>query len=427
MAHTLEKDDKNASVRITITVSPSEYAGELPPAAARLSERVSIPGFRRGKAPYETVRKTVGDMAILQEAVDSIIQRSYSAAVVSEGLETIGPPQITTEKLAPGNDICYTAIVSILPSFALPNLHSIRVEKKEHAVSHTRVQEAITALRGLQAKESVSPGPATKDDKIILDMTMSVGGVPIEGGQAKNYGVYLSEDHYIPGFNEALIGAQKGDKKEFRLRFPETHYQKHLSGKDVDFAVSVMEIFERRLPEANDAFAATLGKPTMAELTALIKKNLAEEERRKAEERVEAEIMEQIIDKTSFPPLPEALVNAERRKMFVELKSDLERHGVSVEQYSQDIKKREDELFRDFLSQAEKRVKGAIILRKVAKEQGTAVSKEEIGAELAHLRNLYKDEPGSLNNLKKREVRDSIARVLQNRKTMTWLRSQILR
>lgn len=414
-----------SQVELTITVPPEEYQNEIKKAAQRLSQRVAIKGFRKGNVPFEILKKEVGEMAIMQEALELIIQSSFFDAVQAEKLETIGMPKIDVEKLAPQNEVVYKATVTLLPKVDLPDIKQIHVEHEVKPIEEKQITETLDALRGMQAKEVLKEGKATGTDKLIIDMDMFLDKVPVEGGQAKDYQVYLSEDHYIPGFNKHVEGLQKNDEKEFQLEFPKDHYQKMLAGKKVDFKVRVKDVYERQLPEITEEFAKTLGQESVEKLREVIQNNLYEEAKQKADQKFEIEILEKLIEKTKFEEIPQLLIDSERQKMFYELKRDLERNGVSVEQYLMDIKKKEDELFEEFREQAEKRAKAALLSRTLAKENNLIASEDEVHAEIDALKNYYKDNNEALENLKRHEVHDSIATMVQNKKVMAWLKEQV--
>lgn len=426
MSHA-KKDLKNSQVELTITVEAADYQPMLEAAAVRLSERANIKGFRKGKAPFDIVKKELGEMAIMQEALEDIIKKTFFDAVKSEELDTIGMPQINIEKLAPGNDIVYKAVVALIPGVKLPDVKKIKVTKDEAKVDDKKMDETLEALRGMHATEVIKDGAATGTDKLVLDMDMLIDNVPLEGGQAKEHQVYLSEDHYIPGFNKNVEGMKKGEEKEFSLDFPETHYQKHLAGKKVDFKVKVKDVYERQLPELSDDMAKAMGQESIAKLKELIQNNMLEEAKQKAEQKAEIEILDALIEKAKFEPIPEVLVDAERQKMFYELKRDLERNGVEISQYLADIKKDEKALFEDFKQQAEKRAKAALVSRQVATEQNIEISDEKLDEEIKKMEEMYKGKKEYLDNLKKPEVRDTIATSMQNREVMEWLKKEILK
>lgn len=425
MKHELKKLDKS-QVEIIITVSPDEYTGDLTAAAARLSESSNVKGFRPGKAPYEIIKQTFGETKILEEALQTIVQKNFFKAVSEEKLETIGMPQIAIEKMAPNNDVVFKATVALMPEVTLANLEKIKVEKKPVEVTDKEVKDVLKNLSHLQAKENVKEGKATDQDKVMVDMEMSIDKVPVEGGQAKNHQIYLSEKYYIPGLENELIGAQKGDEKNFTLTFPAEHYQKHLAGKKVDFKVKIHDVYEIQYPEVDDEFAKSLGQESLDKLTDLLKHNLTHEAEHKEHQRQEQEILEKIIEGSKFTDIPEVIVTAEKQKMFYELKNDLERRGVDMESYLKNIKKTAEEIFQDFQEGALKRAQAALISRQIALENKIEVATEELEEEVKLISDMYKDNNEALENIKRPEVQENIAAAIQNRKVMSWLKEKIL-
>ncbi|MEK7679705.1 MAG: trigger factor, partial [Deltaproteobacteria bacterium] len=354
MSHTTKKLDKS-QIELTITVAPADYEKHLPKAAERISLRTTVKGFRPGHVPYDIIKKEVGAMNILNEALEAIIQEAFYKAVTAEKLDTIGMPKIAIEKLAPGNEIVFKATVALLPKVKLPDIKKIsaqggsasggKIEKKIKKIGDKEIDEVLENLRKMQAKEVIkNDKKAEKTDKLVIDLEMFLDKVPVDGGQTKNYQVYLSEQHYVPGFNEQLIGLGKDEEKEFSLDFSPTHYQKHLAGKNVQFKVKVKDVYERQLPEISDDLAKALGQESMAKLREIINANLMQEAEQKASQTAEIEILEALIAQTEFEEIPEVLIDAEKQKIFYELKHDLERHGVTIEQYLTDLKKTQEEM-----------------------------------------------------------------------------------
>lgn len=424
MTYTTKKQDKS-TILFTITVTPDEYKTDIEATTKRLQSQMNIKGFRKGKAPLDMVKREVGEMAILQEALETIVGKAYVEAVQKEELDIIGRPELQIEKLAPGNDIVFTAAVSLLPEVKLADIKKLKLKKKDVAVDEQKLNETMDALRGMHAEEKEKDGPAEGTDKLVLDMNMLIDNVPVDGGQAKDHQVYLSEDHYIPGFNEQVAGLKKGEEKKFSLDFPADHYQKQLAGKTVDVEVHVKSVHERILPEITDEFAKKLGQESAEELMSLVRSNMEHEAKNKADQAFDIEMLDTMIDKSTFGPLPEVLIEAEKQKIFHELTRDLDKHGITVEQYLGDLKKTEEELMNDFAEQAEKRAKAALLSREIAKEQGLDPTAEELDQEIAQLKTMYGDDEETLKALERPEVIDTIAVQIQNKKVMDWLREQV--
>lgn len=425
MSHTLKTLEKSEA-ELTITVPPEDYKKEMDKAAIRLSERAAIKGFRPGKAPYDEVKTQLGEAKILEEALQDIIQKHYYEAIKAEDLKPIGMPEISMEKIAPANDVVFRARIALLPSIKLSDISKIKSTIKPAVIGDKEIDKVITDIRKMQIKETVKDNVATKEDKLVVDLDMFIDKVAIEGGQAKDHQIYLNEDHYVPGLSEKLIGLKKDDEKEFPLSFPKDHYQKNLAGKNVDVTVKVKEVFALDMPEITDEIAKTLGQPNIAGLRKLLKENLTKEAARKDSQKIEAEILEQLIKNSTFGDLPEVLKKSEKNKMFHELKHDLEQRSIEIEQYLKDIKKTEEQIFDDFENGAVDRVKAALISRQIAEDFNITVSKEDMDTELGLIRATYKDDPKVEENLKRNDVLETIAGAVQNRKVMVLLREKVL-
>jgi len=208
---------------------------------------------------------------------------------------------------------------------------------------------------------------------------------------------------------------------------PKNYYNKQLAGNVGKFKIKVKDVYELQFPEINDELAKTLGQDSLEKMRDLLKKNLEHEAQHKADETTEIEIFETLIDKSTFDEIPEILIDGERKKMFYELTRDLERNGVSIEQYLQDIKKKEEELFEDFKQQAVKRAKAALLSRQVARENNITVADEELDKEIKLIEETYKNNDEYKENVKNPEVKDSIRNMLSNKKVIAFLKGKILK
>lgn len=426
MSHTLKQLPKS-QIELIITVTPADYKKDMEAAAARLSERAAIHGFRPGKAPYEIVKQNLGEIKILEEALQSIVEKNFFEAVKTEKLDTIGMPEITIEKMAPNNDFVFKAVAALLPSVKVADLSKIDAKKKEVVVGDKEINDVLDNLRKMQAKEVVKEGAATKEDKIEVAMNMSIDKVPVEGGQAPKHQVYLSEPHYIPGFAEQLVGLKKDEVKEFSLKFPDEHYQKHLAGKNIDFHIKVNDVYSIEYPEINDELAIKLGQKSVDGLKEILMTNLKQEAQNKEDQRIEAELLEKVILASEFSEVPDVLITSEKQKMFYELKNSLQEQGIEFEKYLKDLKKTEEEIGNDFADRALVRVKAALISRQIAKENNIKVEKEELDKEIEIIKATYKDDPKVEEALKRHEVLDTLAATIQNKKVVAWLKEKILK
>jgi trigger factor len=420
------KPMEKSQIELTITVEPNDYKKDMEAAAIRISERAAIKGFRPGKATYDTVKQQVGEIRIIEEAMQTIVEKNFFQAVKEEKLDTVGMPQITIIKAAPGNEFVFKAVVGLLPKIKLGNFNTIKVKHQAKEISDKDVDAVLNDLKKMQTKEILKNDVATKEDKLVVNLEMFLDKVPVEGGQAPNHQIYLNEPHYIPGLAEQLLGVKKDDVREFNLKFPKDHYQKHLAGKDIEFKVTVNDVFELQHPPLDDEFAKSLGQENMEKLKNILRDNLIADAKHKDDQKVEIEILDNLIESSEISEVPEVLINAEKNKIFHELKNSLGSQGIEMEQYLKDLKKTEEEIFKDFTEQALRRVKAALVSRQVAIENKIEADKKDIEEEVKMIKAAYPDNKNVEENLKKPEVMETLALTIQNRKVLSFLKDKIL-
>lgn len=427
MSYTIQKQPKS-TLELSFTVSAEEAEPFLHAAAERLSQKSSIPGFRPGKAPYEMIKQRVGEMAILEEALEQIVRKNYTEAIMAENLETVGSPEINVEKLAPGNTISFKVIVALVPEIEkLGDYKTAKIEKEKIEISDEKVEKVLADLAKMQTKEKIVERPATKEDKIIVDMDMEQAGVVVEGGKSPNFQVYLSEKNYIPGMTDQLVGLKAGDEKTFQLDFPEDHFQKSLAGKKVDIKVKVSGVYELETPKIDDEFAKSVGQADLNALKEILRHNLEHEAEHEQEHRLENKIFEDLIANTRFADIPDILVNEEINKMLQELERNAAAQGMKMEDYLASVKKDMAQLKLDFAPEAMRRVKAALIVREINKKENIEVSDAELDQELDKQAEQYKDNEDAKKQIYSPEYREYLTTVMKNRKVLELLHENMIK
>jgi trigger factor len=254
---------------------------------------------------------------------------------------------------------------------------------------------------------------------------MSIGGVPVEGGSANGHIVRLSEEHYVPGFTDQLVGMSSGQTKTFQLPFPKEHYQKNLAGRMVDFSATVTEVRERTLPEPDDAFAARLGQKSIIDLRFLIEKNLREEKEDKEEKRFESALLKAALERTRIGEIPDFLVTEEAQRIVRELEESVKQRGGVFADYLQHIGKTREQLLLDMVQPALERVKSSLLLRHLAKEHSIVVSDNEVDRDIAETKKLYEKSEEVRDALDTSAMREQVRLMVRNKKVMEWLKMQV--
>ena len=429
MANITREDLGKLSVKLTITVPMDEMQPFLQKAAEELSAQLKVPGFRPGHATYEAVKNNVGEMKILEAAVEPIVRKTFVEAVASEKLETAGSPEINMEKMAPGNDLVYTATVALMPQVEkLADVSKLSVKKNPTEISDKDMDKALKELQTMQTKEvrGTAEELAKKEDKVVVDMSMSKDKVAVEGGDALGYHVFLSEPNYIPGFSEELLGMKEGESKTFTLTFPKEHYQKHLAGSPVEFTVKLNELYHLDHPTLDDAFAKALGQKDLTTLKDLLRKNLQEEKVREEEMRLEKEVLESVANASRFSDIPDLIVNEEVNKMVHELEHHIEEQGGQFDDYVKSIGKTIAQLKMDFTPQALQRIKVMLVLRAWAKEHQVMVEAKELDVEIDKVAEGY-EQKEMKDRVYSPMYRDYMENVLRNKKVIAMLKGSMVK
>ena len=412
-----------SQVEITVTISFDELKPLIEKATQQLSEQTKIDGFRPGKVPPEMLKKKVGEMKIYEEAAALAVEKSYVEIATKEKLEPLGSPKVDFEKLAPDNDFIYKATVNLIPEVKIGDYKSVKIKEKEIVIKDEDTNKIIEEVRNQKATEVLENKAVAKGDRVEIDFDIFRDNVPIDGGAQKKYPLVVGSGQFIPGFEEQLIGLKTNEEKEFEINFPEKYHNAMLAGKPAKFKVKVLAVYKRTLQELNDDFAMGLGIVSMDKLKEQIRHNVEHEEHHKEEERVEIEMLEKLIDKSQFGDLPDVLINAETNKMLQELESNISRQGLKFEDYLKHLNKTAEQMKLEFVPQAIKRVKGALLTRTFFLAEKMEIPESEVEREIEAAGKMYQQYPDMLKNLRTPEYRDYIRNMIGNRKVMDFLKA----
>jgi trigger factor len=418
--------DKN-QIELKIEVSLDEIKPHLTKAADKLSQKSKIPGFRPGKAPYDLVKARVGEMNIWQEALESIINESFYKVVTQEKLITVGRPDIKVEKLAPGNPVAYTAIISLLPDVTLGDWQKDEVKKKEVEIEKEDLDKTIQQLRTMRVEEKLVERVANKGDKIEADFEVSINKVVVEGGKNHKYPVILGEGRMIPGFEEKLVGSKANDELEFDLKFPDKYVNDNLSGKMAHFKVKVLGIYERIMPEINDDFAKSIGFDNVAAFNAQLENNIRQEKENKEQQRTEKEAIEQVVNSSTISDLPDSLIESEIHKMIHELEHSIKQQGMDMAGYLKSINKTHEDFHKDFRPQAIDRLKAALVLRKLTDTENIKITEADIDEEIKKQELMYQGQEQALKDIKSPHYRQYLENMLITRKVIKFITDKIVK
>ena len=386
-----------SQVEFEMTIARADWEKHLDTAAAEASQEIKIAGFRPGKAPRNLVEQKVGKGPILNVAAEKAVKASYVAFIMQEKLEVIGNPKIEVLEVEEGKDLKYKATVAVMPEITIKESYVKEIKKinaaakdKSPKVSDAELQLELEKLANSRVQLITVMREARKNDSVEVDFEVLVAGAPIENGTSKKHNLVIGRGVFIPGFEEQVIGMREGDTKEFELAFPENYHKKDLAGKMATFKVKMNLVQERKTPELTDEFAAGLGKfKNLEELRQNMREGMEHENEHKIKDEKRASYLDEII-KHAKSDLPEILLHEEVHKMEHELEQQLSSMGMNLDQYLTQLKKTRQDLEKDWMPQAEKRVMSALVLTEIAKMQEIVAESEEVEAEMNKTLQYYK-------------------------------------
>lgn len=421
-----KKELENSQVEFTLEFTAEEVSRHLAKAAEKISEGLKIEGFRPGKAPLEIVKQKVGEMSLWEEAARILIGKEIDGVLNEQlvGKQTVGGPRVDITKLAPENPVECKVTISVLPEVALGKYKDLDVKLVEAKVDEKELEKTLKDLAEMRTKEFLADTghKAENGDKVLLDIEIFLDKVPVEGGASKGVAVILGKDYLVPGFDDQILGIEKGGEREFSIHYPENHHQKNLAGKLVDFKIKTAEIYRREIPEVNDEFAIGFNFKSLEEMKEAISKNIIAETEYKNSQKAEIEMLEKIVNDSKIGNIPELLIDHESEGMMEEMKHGLEQQGMDFADYLQHTGKTENEIMLDLIPGAVKRVKIAMILREVSIVEKVEASEDEIDAKVADLKEHYSKDADALKTIETPSYRRYLRNAIVHEKTLKLLK-----
>lgn len=406
-----------------VTLEAKDIAPHKTHVLEHLKRGVKVAGFRPGKAPDNIAEREIGDQKVQAEVLQDIITHSYAEAVKALQLETIADPEIHLEKFVPYSELNYRAIVALAPEVKLPDLKKLGVKPEQAEVNDQEIDEAVEHLRKSAATRTPVTRAAKTGDEAVLDFVGTRNGAPVAGAQAEKHRLMLGEGQFIPGFEDNVVGLKPGGEKDFEVTFPKDYQPADLAGAKVTFHVKLHELNELKVPEVNDAFAKQLGPfQDIKQLRTDVKQHLEQGKTEQQEQKFRDAVVDAVLAKTILP-LSDKIVNAQIDAMRQQINHELQHNGLDEAKYLEINHKTKAEFEQELRTEAERRVKLALILRRVVGEQKLTVSPPEVDAKLTVLKMQYSD-PQAQEELNKPEFAADLQQRLLMDKAIDYLVAQ---
>ena len=369
MSVQVENLEKNTA-KLTIEVPAEKFEEAVQHSYNKNKGKFNIPGFRKGKAPFNMIKKMYGVGVFYEDAVDEVIDTSYPDAAKESGLEIVSRPSISIEEIEEGKAFVYTAVVAVKPEVTLGEYKGVEVQKTKSEVTEEDIETEIKRAREKNSRLITVEDRGIEDgDKVTIDFDGSVDGKRFEGGKAEDYPLTIGSHTFIDNFEEQLIGKTTGEECEVNVTFPAEYHVEELKNKPAVFKVKVKEIQRKELPEANDDFASEVSDfDTMEEYKKDLTEKLQAEKIEAAKTADEDKVVAKVIENATME-IPDQMVEEQVNGMVNDYARRLESQGISFKQYVEITGMTAEKIGEQMKPQAIKRIQTRLVLEAVVKAE----------------------------------------------------------
>ena len=413
MSLQVEKLEKNMA-KLTIEVSDDDLEKALQSAYMKQKNKISLPGFRKGKVPRQMIEKMYGAEIFYDDAANALIPKAYADAYDECELEIVSRPEIDVVQIEKGKPFIFTAEVATKPEVTLGEYKGLEVDKISTRVTQKEVDAKVQEEAEKNARTiTVEDRPVQDGDEVILDFEGFVDGVAFEGGKGENYPLTIGSGSFIPGFEEQLVGAEAEKEVEVNVTFPEDYHAEDLKGKADVFKCTIHEIKAKELPEIDDEFAAEVSEfDTLEEYKADIKAKIKEQKASEGKTKQEDQVVEQAVKNAEYE-IPKAMIETQALQMVEDFGQRIQSQGLTMEQYFQFTGMTADKMLEEMRPQAIKRIETRLVLEAIAKAENIEISDEKVDEELAKMAEAYKMEVDKLKEFmsdnEKKQMKEDMA------------------
>ena len=421
MSLQVEKLGKNMA-KLTIEVSAEELERALQGAYMKQKNKISVPGFRKGKVPSQMIEKMYGPEIFYDDAANALIPDAYAKAYDECELDIVSQPTIDVVQIEKGKPFIFTAEVATKPEVTLGEYKGLKVDKVSNRVTAKEVDAKLEEEQKKNARTVAVLDRAVEDgDEVVLDFEGFVDGVAFEGGKGENYPLTIGSGSFIPGFEEQLIGVEAEKEVEVNVTFPEDYHAADLAGKAAVFKCTVHEIKVKELPELDDDFAAEVSEfDTLDEYKADIKAKIKEQKIADGNRQKEDQAVEKAVANATME-IPEAMIDTQANQMAQEFAQRLQSQGLSLEQYFQFTGLTADKMLEELKPQAVKRIETRLVLEAIVKAENIEITEEKFEAELVKMAESYQMEVDKLKEFMGESEKEQMKQDMAVQEAVTFL------
>lgn len=421
MSSTVVKKENNI-VTLQIEVDAETFERGVQQAYSKNKQKFNIPGFRKGKAPRKIIEMNYGEGVFYEDAINIVFPEAYDKAIDEHNLDPVDRPSIDIEEIEKGKPVVFTAEVTVMPEVKLGEYKGIEAEKAEYNVTEEELEAEIKRMQDRNARiVDAGDRPVRQGDILTIDYSGFVGEEQFEGGTAQNQPLEIGSGRFIPGFEEQLIGKNKEEEVEVKVKFPEEYHAEELAGKDAIFKVVIHEIKEKELPELDDEFAKDISEfDTLDEYKKELMNRLQKQAEAKAKAENENKVIEKVVE-TCEMDIPEVMIDRQIDEDINEFAYRLRYQGLDFEKYLELTGTEIKDLREQFKPNAEKLVKIDLVLEAISEKEGIEASEEELNEELKNIAKQYNQDIDKFKANIKADDLEYIKKGIIKRKTVEFL------
>ncbi len=401
MASTIEKKE-NSEVVISLEATREEFEAGLKKSYEKNKKRFQVPGFRKGKVPYQLVLQYYGEGVLYDDAIDSIASAAYVEAIKEHDLQVVSRPSIDIKEINE-NGMKYELTVTVKPDVKLGKYEGVEVPYSEREINDETVNNELEAMQKRNAsQEEVTDRAVENGDTAVIDYEGFKDGVAFEGGKGENYNLKIGSGSFIPGFEEQIIGHKIDEEFSIEVKFPDEYHSEELKGAAATFNVKIHAIKAEKLPELDDEFAKDVSEfDTLDELKADIKAKQIERAQKEAKNVFENEVVRVVSDNAEVE-VPDCMVDTEVEQMIQQQASSMQQQGIELDMYLKYVGQTMDEFKESMKPMAKVRVKSNLVLEAISKEMKVEATDDDYNNELETIAKAY--------NMKKEDVENAIGK-----------------
>ena len=393
-----EKLEKSM-VELQFSIDAETFKSAVAAAFKREGKKYTVPGFRKGHAPRAMIEKMYGKDLFQYDAINDLFPENYEAAVKEAGIDVVGGPAPEVVSMSEEEGAVLKVKVAVKPEVELGEYVGLTVTKDVKTVDEAEVDAEIKRMQERNGRLLTRDGEAQNGDTATIDFEGFVDGKAFEGGKAEHYALVLGSGSFIPGFEEQVVGHKAGDEFDVNVKFPEQYQAEELAGKDATFKIKLHEVQYKELPELDDDFAKDVSEyDTLDELKDSIRKGIAANYEKQAEQKVENDLIDQVVNGMKAD-IPDAMIEGRMEELVQDFQYRISQQGLKLEQYLQYMGMNKDQFKEQFREQAEKQVKMRLAMEAIVAKENIEATDEEFEEEVKRIADAYKMEADKVKSL----------------------------